>query len=112
MQCCILQVDLVKLQIINLAAKLCIVNPKQTRLLCQYVLSLAQYDQSYDIRDRSRFVRAIVLPASADKESRPTAGHFAKRAKNIFLAIKPTPILESAFRERCLLQVSSSTGSC
>ncbi len=43
---------LVKLQILNLAAKLCIVNPKQTKLLAQYVFSLAKYDQNYDIRDQ------------------------------------------------------------
>jgi hypothetical protein len=42
----ILQEDIVKLQIINLAAKLCITNPKQTKLLCQYVFNLAKYDQN------------------------------------------------------------------
>jgi AP-3 complex subunit beta len=36
---------MVKLQILNLAAKLCLANPKQTKLLAQYVLSLAKYDQ-------------------------------------------------------------------
>jgi AP-3 complex subunit beta len=43
---------MVKLQILNLAAKLCLVNPKQTKLLAQYVFSLAKYDQNYDIRDQ------------------------------------------------------------
>ena len=43
---------IVKLQILNLAAKLCLVNPKQTKLLAQYVFSLAKYDQNYDIRDQ------------------------------------------------------------
>ena len=56
------QDDAVKLQTVNLAAKLCIANPKQTKLLCQYVLSLAKYDQNYDIRDRARFLRQLVLP--------------------------------------------------
>ena len=37
-------------------------NLKQTKLLCQYVLSLAKYDQNYDIRDRARFLRALVIP--------------------------------------------------
>ena len=58
----ILQEDIVKLQTVNLAAKLCIANPKQTKLLCQYVLNLAKYDQNYDIRDRARFLRQLVLP--------------------------------------------------
>ena len=51
-----------KLQIINLAAKLCVTNPKQTKLLCQYVFNLAKYDQNYDIRDRTRLLRQLVLP--------------------------------------------------
>ena len=58
----ILQEDIVKLQTVNLAAKLCIANPKQTKQLCQYVLNLAKYDQNYDIRDRARFLRQLVLP--------------------------------------------------
>ena len=35
----------------------------QTKLLCQYVFNLAKYDQNYDIRDRVRFLRQLVLPA-------------------------------------------------
>ena len=53
----------VKLQVLNLAAKLCLVNPKQTKLLTQYVLNLAKYDQNYDIRDRARFIRVFLFPA-------------------------------------------------
>ena len=33
----LLQQDVVKLQILNLASKLCLSNPKQTKVLCQYV---------------------------------------------------------------------------
>ena len=78
-----------KLQILNLAAKLCITNSKQTRLLCQYVFNLAKYDQNYDIRDRSRFLRQLVIPAEK--------GPLAKYAKKIFLATKPAPVLQSKF---------------
>ena len=35
----------------------------QTKLLCQYVLNLAKYDQSYDIRDRARFLRQLLIPS-------------------------------------------------
>jgi AP-3 complex subunit beta len=52
---------MVKLQILNLAAKLCLVNPKQTKLLAQYVFSLAKYDQNYDIRDQVPINHFIVL---------------------------------------------------
>ena len=80
-----------KLQIINLAAKLCITNPKQTKLLCQYVFNLAKYDQNYDIRDRTRLLRQLVLPG--DK-----AGALSKHAKKIFLSTKPAPVLQSKFK--------------
>lgn len=83
------QEDIVKLQILNLAAKMCITNSKQTRLLCQYVFNLAKYDQNYDIRDRSRFLRQLILPAEK--------GPLAKHAKKILLASKPAPVLQSKF---------------
>ncbi len=51
-----------KLPTINLAAKLQIANAKQSKLLCQYVMNLAKYDLNYDIRDRARFLRQLVLP--------------------------------------------------
>ena len=86
----ICQEDIVKLQILNLAVKLCITNSKQTKLLCQYVMNLAKYDQNYDIRDRSRFLRQFVL--TSDK---PCA--LSKYAKKIFLATKPAPVLASKF---------------
>ena len=60
---CNLQDDVVKLQTVNLAAKLCIANAKQAKPLTQYVLNMAKYDQNYDIRDRARFLRQLVLPA-------------------------------------------------
>ena len=34
----------------------------QTKLLGQYVLNLAKYDQSYDVRDRARFLRQLLIP--------------------------------------------------
>ena len=49
--------DIVKLQTMNLAVKLFIINPKQTTLLVQYVFNLAKYDSNYDMRDRARFLR-------------------------------------------------------
>lgn len=92
--------DIVKLQIINLAAKLCITNPKQTKLLCQYVFNLAKYDQNYDIRDRCRFLRQMILPGE-----KPSA--LAKYAKKIFLATKPAPVLESKFKDREQFQLGT-----
>jgi hypothetical protein len=62
------QEDIVKLQTVNLAAKLCIANAKQSKILCQYVLSLAKYDLNYDIRDRARFLQRLVLPSDVSKQ--------------------------------------------
>ncbi|XP_059391915.1 AP-3 complex subunit beta-2-like [Carassius carassius] len=92
--------DIVKLQIINLAAKLYLTNSKQTKLLTQYVLNLAKYDQNYDIRDRARFIRQLIVPT--DK-----SGALSKYAKKLFLALKPAPVLESTFKDRDHFQLGS-----
>ncbi|OCU02424.1 hypothetical protein XELAEV_18008187mg [Xenopus laevis] len=85
--------DLVKLQIINLAVKLFLTNSKQTKLLTQYILNLGKYDQNYDIRDRTRFVKQLIVPNEK-------SGPLSKYAKKIFLAQKPAPVLESSFKDR------------
>uniref|UniRef100_A0A8B9KNG2 AP-3 complex subunit beta n=1 Tax=Astyanax mexicanus TaxID=7994 RepID=A0A8B9KNG2_ASTMX len=92
--------DIVKLQILNLAAKLYLTNSKQTKLLTQYVLNLAKYDQNYDIRDRARFIRQLIVPT--DK-----SGALSKYAKKLFLALKPAPVLESPFKDRDHFQLGS-----
>lgn len=92
--------DIVKLQILNLGAKLFITNPKQTKLLGQYVLNLAKYDQSYDVRDRARFLRQLLIPND-------TGGHLSKYVKKIFLASKPPPVIQSVFKDRQGFQVGS-----
>ena len=63
----------------------------QTKLLTQYVLNLAKYDQNYDIRDRARFIRQLIVPTEK-------SGALSKYAKKLFLALKPAPILESPFK--------------
>ncbi|XP_012867310.1 PREDICTED: AP-3 complex subunit beta-2 [Dipodomys ordii] len=92
--------DIVKLQVINLAAKLYLTNSKQTKLLTQYVLSLAKYDQNYDIRDRARFTRQLIVPSEQ-------GGAFSRHAKKLFLAPKPAPVLESSFKDRDHFQLGS-----
>ncbi|XP_068105187.1 AP-3 complex subunit beta-1 isoform X2 [Hyperolius riggenbachi] len=92
--------DLVKLQILNLAAKLYLTNSKQTKLLTQYILSLGKYDQNYDIRDRTRFVRQLIVPNEK-------TGALSKYARRIFLAQKPAPVLESPFKDRDRYQLGT-----
>lgn len=92
--------DLVKLQILNLAAKLYLTNSKQTKLLTQYILNLGKYDQNYDIRDRTRFIRQLIVPNEK-------SGALSKYAKKIFLAQKPAPLLESPFKDRDRFQLGT-----
>ncbi|XP_075361671.1 AP-3 complex subunit beta-2 isoform X5 [Mycteria americana] len=88
------------IQVINLAAKLYLTNSKQSKLLTQYVLNLAKYDQNYDIRDRARFIRQLIVPTEK-------SGALNKYAKKLFLAQKPAPILESSFKDRDHFQLGS-----
>lgn len=48
--------DCVKLQALNLAVRLWCKDRKKCELLIEYVLKLARYDRSYDIRDRCLFI--------------------------------------------------------
>ncbi|XP_068608653.1 AP-3 complex subunit beta-1 [Brachionichthys hirsutus] len=96
--------DIVKLQTVNLAAKLYLTNSKQTKLLTQYILNLGKYDQSYDIRDRTRFIRQLIVPGEK-------SGALYKYARRILLAPKPAPLLESAFKDRDRFQLGSLSHS-
>lgn len=93
--------DVVKLQVLNLAVKLYLTNPQQTELLCQYVFNLARYDQNYDIRDRARFLKQFIFPAGGKQTV------LSQNAKNIFLAEKPAPTLESKYHGRKRFQLGS-----
>ncbi|KAI4503874.1 hypothetical protein M0802_001277 [Mischocyttarus mexicanus] len=86
--------DIVKLQTLNLAVKLYLNNPIQTKPFCQYVFQLAKYDQNYDIRDRARFLKHFIF--SEDNETKKKLPEYAKR---IFLAPKPAPTLTSRFKD-------------
>lgn len=57
------EADVAKLQIMNLGAKLTSLYPTDytLNLLFQYILNLARYDLNYDIRDRARFFRGLIL---------------------------------------------------
>jgi len=90
----------VKLQIVNLSVKMYLTNPAQTKLISQYVFNLAKFDQNYDLRDRARFIKAILFP-----QGEP--GKISKHAKKIFLAPKPPPTIESKFANRDEFQLGS-----
>jgi len=75
----------VKQQVLNLGSKLVQNNPEQTMQLFQYVLDLASYDLNYDVRDRARLMRRIMISSSC-----PILGANAKR---LFITKKPAPVL-------------------
>ena len=60
------QADVVKFQVLNLAVKLFISNPKQTSLLFKYVMELAKYDVNHDLRDRARMLRSLFFKKKSD----------------------------------------------
>jgi len=93
--------DVVKLQVLNLGVKLYLTNPEQTSLLCQYVFTLARYDPNYDVRDRARFLRQIIFPASG------TSSVLSQHARQVFLASKPAPVPESKYRDGNNFQLGS-----
>eukprot|EP01135_Chromosphaera_perkinsii_P002899 Nk52_evm10s230 gene=Nk52_evmTU10s230 len=85
----------VKLQILNLGAKLFLLNREQCELMFEYALNLARYDMTYDIRDRARFLRAMLVPEDGDGEG--ASSIIRDSARNIFLCDKPAPGWDSEF---------------
>jgi HEAT repeat protein len=81
--------DIVKLEALSLASRLQL-SPEAREgphgaaieKLCQYLFSLAKYDLSFDIRDRARFLKALVFPTDAS---------LAEHCKDIFFVVKPVP---------------------
>jgi hypothetical protein len=55
-----------KMQILNAAVKMLHSNPTQIFLLFKYILDLCRYDQNYDLRDRARMFRKLLVPASGE----------------------------------------------
>lgn len=88
--------DLVKLQILTLGAKLVLAaepEPPAPRVLeiLRYVLQLAKYDQNYDVRDRARLLRRLLLT-----ETDPARWDDVRRAaRTLFMTEKPVPAFES-----------------
>lgn len=81
---------IVKLQILTLAAKLVLQNPSDStiHLMFQYVCNLAKYDMHYDIRDRARVMRVILVGDKA-----PT---LKQNSVNLICSEKPAPEMIAA----------------
>lgn len=84
---------IVKLQILNLGCKLYLTIPEQTTKLFQYILNLSRYDVDYDIRDRCRVIRRIIL--NPNEQSPVLSSH----ATQLLITSKPVPIMGSLSNE-------------
>ncbi|KNC55687.1 AP-3 complex subunit beta-2 [Thecamonas trahens ATCC 50062] len=91
--------EVTKLQILNMAAKLFLANPNQTAKLFEYILALGKYDANYDVRDRVRFMTAVLA-----KRETPL---FAAAAKRLFHAPKPAPRVVSPYASRAAFVIGS-----
>lgn len=58
-----------KLQILTLAIKILVIAPSNPKLdlMAQYLFMLARYDADYDVRDRARFLNALLRGVRAEK---------------------------------------------
>lgn len=77
----------VKLQTLNLAVRLWSTDRERCELLVKYVMQLARYDKSYDIRDRCRILRNCLFKDSPFPI-------------DCFKTEKPSPTFHSQFSDR------------
>lgn len=114
------EADPVKVQILNLALKLFLSNPKQTSTLFKYVMDLAKYDTNIDLRDRARMFRTMFFKkkaaaaeaaASSSGPLREVGSEVKDHFKSILLLDKPAPklVLPFAGRDRWILGTMSHT---
>jgi AP-3 complex subunit beta len=85
--------ELVKLQVLNLGAKLLLTNPEQTSKIFTYVMNLAKYDTNYDIRDRARVMRRILF----NPQGKATI--LQQHAQDVFITKKPVPTVTASLGE-------------
>ncbi|PIO66490.1 adaptin region [Teladorsagia circumcincta] len=89
--------EIVKVETLKLAVKLWMIRRDDCEKLVQYVLQLARYDLSYDVRDRCRFLRNLLFNTTV----------LAAHAEQIFMSKKPAPALQSSFKEREQFQLGT-----
>lgn len=114
------EADVVKIQVLNLALKLFLSNPKQTSLLFKYVMDLCKYDANIDLRDRARMMRALFFKkkptAAADGGAasapvKDVGSEVKDHFKTILMTEKPAPKLLQPFagRDKWILGTLSHT---
>ncbi|CAB1099698.1 unnamed protein product [Ectocarpus sp. CCAP 1310/34] len=88
----------VKMQVLNFSVKLALRQAEDTRVqsLASFVLEMARFDLSHDLRDRARFMTAMLGLATAD-EGVDEASLLALHAKagQVLLKRRPPPVADS-----------------
>ncbi|KAF8366488.1 apb-3 [Pristionchus pacificus] len=87
----------VKLETLKLAVALWIVKRESVSTLVQYILQLARFDLSYDMRDRVRFLRNLMMNTTT----------LSLHAREIIMGTKPCPSLTSSFGDRHSFQLGT-----
>ena len=80
--------ECVRLAVTELAIKCFLNDPETCTLLCQFVVSQARYDRSYDVRDKVRFYRRVMFPPENAQNTCPL---LKSRATELFTGSKPSP---------------------
>ncbi|KAJ3158317.1 AP-3 complex subunit beta-1 [Geranomyces michiganensis] len=97
------EAEIVKLQVLTLAAKLACVDSRDVcRVLLRYVLELARYDVSWDVRDRARFIKFLLLGKNENANSVDGGGEPILKGAlaKILLSAKATAVAESPYAGR------------
>jgi AP-3 complex subunit beta len=94
-----------KIQIMNLAIKMGLTYPEDENVqgLSTYILEMARYDLDTDLRDRSRFMTALMGLAPSSENAAGEAvqvdedslAEFAEHSAGIMLPRKPAPVNQS-----------------
>lgn len=94
------EADITKLQILTMASKMFVKFGEMVELHFIYILNLAKYDQSYDVRDRARLLRQLVV----DVEEKTPLQEFLE---SVMLSEKPMPQYVSEYKARQVFRVGS-----
>jgi AP-3 complex subunit beta len=79
----------VKLQALNLGSKLALSNPDQTMKIFTYLLTLAKFDVNYDVRDRGRLLRRLLINSAPESI-------LGQHTQSLVMTSKPAPVIPSS----------------
>jgi len=107
----------VKVQILNLACILFLINQQKLAPLFKYVMDLCKYDVSFDLRDRARLLRALFFkkrkesvaasPSTGGSDAVVDNTEVKEMLKQVLQIQNPPAVLPQQFHERDTLQIGT-----